>query len=76
MLSRLDAFQMRGLRYILKIAFFSLFEISNEEGYDEMNIILNRASDIKTTWQEFIAANRCDHPRKIEIKRICYETDK
>ena len=65
MLKRLDAFQMRGLRYILKIEHSNSSRISNQEVYDKINIILNKGIDINITWQEFIAAEHCDHPKKI-----------
>ena len=65
MLGRLDAFQMRGLRYILKIEHSYYSRISNEEVYDKINIILNKGTDIDITWQEFITANRFDKPKQI-----------
>ena len=65
MLGRLDAFQMRGLRYILKIEHSYYSRISNEEVYEKINIILNKGTDIDITWQEFITANRFDKPKQI-----------
>ena len=65
MLKRLDAFQMRGLRYILKIEHSYYSRISNQEVYDKINIILNKDTDINITWQEFIAAEHFDKPKTI-----------
>ena len=49
MLKRLDAFQMRGLRYILKIEHSYYSRISNQEVYDKINIILNKGTDLNIT---------------------------
>ena len=65
MLARLDAFQMRGLRYILKIEHSYYSRISNQEVYDKINIIYNKGTHINISWQEFIAANHFDHPKKL-----------
>ena len=65
MLKRLDAFQMRGLRYILKTEHSYYSGISNQEVYDKINIILNKGTDINIMWQEFIAAEHFDNPKKI-----------
>ena len=65
MLNRLDAFQMRGFRYILKIEHSYYSRVSNQEIYDKINIIYNKGTDINITWQEFIAANHFDHPKKL-----------
>ncbi len=46
MLNRLDAFQMRGLRYILKIEHAYYSGVSNQEVYDKINIVLNKGTDI------------------------------
>ena len=62
---RLDAFQMRGFRYILKIEHSYYSRVSNQEIYDKINIIYNKGTDINITWQEFIAANRFDNPKKL-----------
>ena len=66
MLKRVDAFQMRGLRYILKIEHSYYSRVSNQEVYDKINIILNKGTDISITWQEFIAANTHDNPKKVK----------
>jgi hypothetical protein len=66
MLNRLDAFQMRGLRYILKIEHAYYSGVSNQEVYDKINIVLNKGTDINITWQEFIAANKFDKPKNIQ----------
>ena len=65
MLKRLDAFQMRGFRYILKIEHSYYSRVSNQDIYDKINIIYNEGTDINITWQEFIAANHFDAPRKL-----------
>ena len=65
MLNRLDAFQMRGFRYILKIEHSYYSRVSNQEIYDKINIIYNKGTDINITWQEFIAAEHFDKPRTI-----------
>jgi hypothetical protein len=65
MLSRLDAFQMRGLRYILQIEHAYYSHVSNQEIYDKTNIILNKGTDINITWQEFIVNQRFDNLKKI-----------
>ena len=65
MLKRLDAFQMRGLRYILEIEHSYYSRVSNQEVYDKINIILNKGTDINITWQEFIAAEHFDKPKTI-----------
>ena len=69
MLKRLDAFQMRGLRYILKIEHSYYSRISNQEVYDKINI--NKGTDINITWQEFIAAEHFDK-RKTIVKLSDY----
>ena len=65
MLKRLDAFQMRGFRYILKIEHAYYSRVSNQEIYDKINIIYNKGTDINISWQEFIAANHFDKPRQL-----------
>ena len=67
MLKRLDAFQMRGLRHILKIEHSYPSRVSNQEGYDKINIIPNKGTDLEITWQELIAANRFDKSKKIKF---------
>lgn len=65
MLNRLDAFQMRGLRYILKIEHSYFSRVSNEEIYKRANIALNNGEDLNITWQEFINASKYANPRMI-----------
>ena len=65
MLKRPDAFQMRGLRYILKIEHSYYSRVSNQEVNGKSDIILNKGTDINITWQEFIAAEHFDNPTKI-----------
>ena len=66
MLARLDAFQMRGLRYILKIEHSFYSNISNESVYEKANIALNKGEDLNITWEEFIGANQLSKMRKIQ----------
>ena len=66
MLNRLDAFQMKGLRYILKIEHAYYSGVSNQEVYDKINIVLNKGADLNITWQEFVAAGKIDKPETIE----------
>ena len=56
MLAKLDAFQMRGLRYILKIEHSFYSHVTNEEVYEKANIALNKGKDLNITWEEFINA--------------------
>ena len=63
MLKRLDAFQMRGLRFILKIEHSYYCRISNNEVYDKINGTVSKGADLNITWQEFGAANRFDKPK-------------
>ena len=56
---------MRGFRYILKIEHSYYSRVSNQDIYDKINIIYNKGTDINITWQEFIAANHFDAPRKL-----------
>ena len=64
MLKRLDAFQIRGLRYIIQIEHSYYSRVSNQEVYDKINIILIKDTDLNITWQEFIAANRFDNAKQ------------
>ena len=64
MLNKLDALQVRGLRYILKIEHAYYAGVSHQEVYDKSNIILNKGSDINISWQEFIAPNKFENPKK------------
>ena len=66
MLNRFDVFQMKGLRYTLKIEHAYYSGVSDREVYDKINIVLNKGTDINITWQEFIAANKFDKPKKIQ----------
>ena len=46
LLARLDAFQMRGLRYILKIDHAYYSHVTNEEVYTKARIAINDSSKI------------------------------
>ena len=70
MLNRLDAFQLRGLRYILKTDISYYFRISNREIYDRINIFLNKGTDINITCQEFMAAHHSDKPEQIGLNSV------
>jgi hypothetical protein len=65
LLARLDAFQMRGLRYILGIEHSSYPHTTNEEVYRKANIALNQGADLSLTWEEFIGANKIVQPKYI-----------
>lgn len=67
MLKRLDAFQMRGTRYILKIEHSYYSHFSNKEVYDKGNIILNGGTDLNVTWAEFIGAGQYADAKQITL---------
>ena len=58
LLDRLDAFQMRGLRYILGIEHSYYSGISNEEVYERVNIALNEGIDLNIEWSDFMCAHK------------------
>ena len=68
MLNRLDAFQMRGMRYITKAGHAYFTGISNEEVVKRVEIALNKGQDLEITWEEFIDANRGHNLR--EFKKL------
>jgi len=51
--NRLNAFHMRGLRYILNIDHSYYSHISNEEVINRMNLAINDASALNVTWEQF-----------------------
>ena len=63
LLARLDAFQMRGLRYILGIEHSYYSHATNEEVYRKANIALNQGADLSLTWEECIGANKIAQPK-------------
>ena len=63
---RLDAFHMRGLRYILKIEHAYYSRISNAEVIRRATIAINKGEDITANWEQFIQAN----PQYKEFKMI------
>jgi hypothetical protein len=65
LLARLDAFQMRGLRYILGIEHSYYSHTTNEEVYHKANIALNKGADLSLTWEEFIGANKIAQPKYV-----------
>jgi len=65
LLARLDAFQMRGLRYILGIEHSFYLHTTNEEVYHKANIALNKGEDLSLTWEEFIGANKIAQPKYV-----------
>jgi len=50
---RLNAFHMRGLRYILNIEHSYYSHITNEEVINRMNLALNDATALNITWEQF-----------------------
>ena len=50
--ARLDAFHMRGLRYILNIDHSYYSHVTNEEVINKMNLALNEA-DVTMSWEQF-----------------------
>ena len=70
MLGRIDAFQMRGSRYILEIEHAYYSRVSNKEVHDKINILLNHGADINITWQEAISANHFNDPKQVTIERL------
>ena len=65
MLKRLEAFQIRGLRYILQIEHSYYSHITNEQVSEKANISLNQGQDLNMTWDEFIGACHFDQPQHI-----------
>ena len=68
MLAKLDAFQMRGLRYILKIEHSYYSRVTNEQVYEKVNIALNRGTNLDIIWEEFIAAG--DYSELKEVAKL------
>merc|ERR1712023_403397 len=50
--NRLNAFHMRGIRYILNIGHSYYSRISDEEVFEKMNLALNEIADEQITWQQ------------------------
>ena len=50
---RLNAFHMRGLRYVLNIDHSFYSHISNEEVINRMNLAINSATSLNITWEQF-----------------------
>jgi len=50
---RLNAFHMRGLRYILNIDHSFYSHITNEEVINRMNLAINDAESLNITWEQF-----------------------
>ena len=60
MLKRLDAFQMRGLRYIFNIEHAYVSHVDNDTVYEQANIALSSGQDLNISWEEFLgAAENC-----------------
>ena len=66
LLKRLDAFQMRGLRYIIGIEHAYHSGVSNEEVFDRINIALNEGEDLNIEWSDFINAHKFADIKTIE----------
>ena len=60
--SRLDAFQIRGLRHILKIEHSYWSRVANEEILAKANAIMAK-KDWTTEWRQFLPENRRAKPR-------------
>ena len=68
LLARLDAFQIRGLRYILGIEHSFYSHVTNEEVYTRTNIALNKGQDLDISWEEFIRGK--DYAKIKQIEKI------
>ena len=66
LLDRLDAFQMRGLRYILGIEHSYFSGITNEEVYERVNIALNEGQDLNIEWSDFMSAHKFADIKTVE----------
>ena len=66
LLNRLDAFQMRGLRYILGVEHAYYSGVSNEEIYERIKMVLNEGEDLNIEWSEFINAHKYSDIRTLE----------
>ena len=66
--NRLDAFHMRGLRYILNIEHTYYSRISNKDVIEQMNLHLNSAEHENITWEQFMIDK--------EFKREDYKSTK
>ena len=58
LMNRLDAFQIRGLRAIMKIEHSSKSHITNEEIHARANIIANKSDYTNENWKEFLKPKR------------------
>ena len=63
---RLDAFQIRGLRYILGIEHSFYSHVTNEEIYRKTNLALNKGQDLNISWEEFIRGKDYAEIKQIE----------
>ena len=52
LLNRLDAFQTRGLRYILGIEHSYYSHVTNQEVFDKANIAPNNGTDLSINWEK------------------------
>jgi hypothetical protein len=50
---RLDAFHMRGLRYILNIEHSFYSHTTNKEVLDKVNLLINEVDPLEITWEQF-----------------------
>ena len=66
LLNRLDAFQVRGLMYILGIEHSYYSGISNEEVYERVNIALNEGQDLNIEWSDFMSAHKFSDIKTME----------
>ena len=67
--ARLNAFHMRGLRYMLNIDHSYYSHISNDEVIERANKVLNKIDTSNITWQQFLIdkAARGEEVKKIKL---------
>ena len=65
LLNRLDAFQMRGLRYILGIEHSYYSHVTKQEVFEKANIALNTGTDLSINWEQIIGANKIGQPKYV-----------
>ena len=58
LLNKLDAFQIRGCRFILGVEHAYYSGVSNEEIYKRIIIVLNEGEDLDIEWSEFINSQK------------------
>ena len=68
LLNKIDAFQIRGSRYVLEIehAYDSSIEFQKIEVYGKISIIQHKGTNLDITWQVFISANHFENPKQVK----------